>query len=170
MFFRHLAIAILLIATFADAAKAENPPNKSAIGRSVPAKKYIPSRWDEMQNVARIVALEIAKHKQDGTDPKYFYALASTNLCYRDIAIAAYYNPQTPVEADKTAKAADADVLGKALLKRNIALGNQSGTGCFVKSCKKRTVEIMLTQEGLGIYDEPIRKEIDYSARIIHSQ
>ena len=132
-------------------------------GKTVGAK-----RWQEMQKIAGTIAARITKAKRNKLNPNAFFAMLATDLSYRDIAIAAYYRPRSLAEADKIDKG-EASVLGQALLERNIAVGHQADIKCFLKPCKKRMVEVMLTQEGLDIHDEPIMKDTGSSSgRILY--
>jgi hypothetical protein len=124
-------------------------------------------RWQEMQKISKMIAARIAKAKRNKLNPNAFFAMVSTNLSYCDIAAAAYYQPKSLAEADKPD--VSVRVLGKALLERNIATGHQHDIKCFFEPCEKRMVEVILTQEGLGIYDAPIPKgSASSSGRLIY--
>jgi hypothetical protein len=128
--------------------------------------------WKEMQRISSTIASEMETHKKDGTNPDAFFALAKTTLSYRLITIVAYHKPRSLEEAKNTAKNGNAfgiDVLAKQLLEYNRRSGINDPVDCLTSTCRKREVQIALTQKGLGISDEPIEKGIDYSTRIIHT-
>jgi hypothetical protein len=126
--------------------------------------------WKEMQRVSGIIAAEMETHRKDGTNPVAFFAPAETTPSYRLIAIAVYGNPKTLEEAKTAAKRGNTlniDVLAKALLEYNRRAGINDPLVCLAASCRKRQVEIALTQQGLGIHDAPIKRDINYSTRLI---
>ena len=127
--------------------------------------------WKEMQRVHGIIAAELKTHRKDGTNPKFFFAPAETTLSYRLIVVVAYEKPRTLEEAKAAAKkdgALGIDVLAKALLEYNRRAGIEDSLVCLAATCKKRRVEIALTQEGLGIHDAPIKRDIEYSTRVVY--
>ncbi len=137
-----------------------------------PAKKTVVSAadWKKMQEITAIIKAEILKHKKNGTNPnKFVRRVEETTLTYHLIAIAAYDQPKTLAQANELAEVPEDFVLGKAMFEFNVIQGNETKLtiGCFIEHCRKRTVHIPLTMEGMGITDAPILIDIDYSTRLI---
>lgn len=149
-FVAMFVVAVLLMSPGVLAESGKKTPSCSAA---------YSANWKEIQRVSGIVTSGLEKHRQDGTSPDAFFAPATTALCYRLIALAAYYRPKTVEEAGALLVSAPTEigVLAKQLREYNLRQGSEDPESCLNIVCKKRRVAIALTQQGLGIGDEPFR-------------